>query len=353
MKKSSNELTFAIILATVILISAVILFKNLSHNLIGNYDVLGIIDLNLFIGNDLEDDLSTDTKLTDVLNESTDISISQQETDSSYDDSDETEQSTQTENHSSQSTSDTMPNTKQEIIPNNSRENAWAVSFDQKIAGEFEKDGVDWYKFTTGSEIAVYRFEAFPTIENISDSTYIYLRTAIYDSDGLKIDEFNVHCRDEYGFLDIYLTPNTEYFIKVYGTDFGSTSKAGAYELCVSEMVCDVGINKESATKLELDIKQVGIVNSTLSDWYVFEVTKNGEYRFTLHNINVGCDIYISIERPGSAGTGISIANEDNYSGRFKVDMKEGDLVYFEIYSYGKNPTANGKYVLIIEEDDN
>ena len=80
-----------------------------------------------------------------------------------------------------------------------------------------------------------------------------------------------------------------------------------------------------------------------------FEEYSNMKAVYTIHNIDVGCDIYFSKKGPHNAGEGTGIENEDNYSGRMD-DMETGDLVYFEIYARSKNPQANGGYIIVIEK---
>ena len=114
-------------------------------------------------------------------------------------------------------------------------------------------------------------------------------------------------------------------------------------------MICDAGTDRESATELKLSNSHGAVLDSTLSDWYVFRVPEDGEYNYIIHNIDVGCDIYFSIQKPRSGGEGNSINNEDNYSGTIE-NVRKGELVYFEIRAYNKNSEANGKYIIIIEK---
>ena len=129
----------------------------------------------------------------------------------------------------------------------------------------------------------------------------------------------------------------------------GGRFTTGNYEFSVSQMACDAGINKDTATPIALGSMHAAILDSTLSDWYVFQVPDNKEYTYTIHNIDVGCDIYFSKQQPHNAGEGMRIANEDNFSGSID-NLQPGDLVYFEIYAHNKSPNANGKYIIIIEE---
>ena len=231
--------------------------------------------------------------------------------------------------------------------PNDSRSTAWAITLNEKLSEEVLKDESNWYKFTTIAESSVYRIELFPETDQITNTLFPHLYFAVYDSVGIKIDEYYVWGVDTSNFIDLYLEPSTEYFIKVY---LGSRFSTGEYSICVSEKLCDAGIDKDNASELILDTRYSASVNSTLSDWYVFNVKETGRYKITLHNIDVGCDIYISAKYSGNAGEGISVKNEDNYS--WSINVQEGNPVYFEVYSYNKNPVANGNYIIEIEKVD-
>ena len=114
----------------------------------------------------------------------------------------------------------------------------------------------------------------------------------------------------------------------------------------LAETIAD---NGEDARALALDAHNVAVLDSTLSDWFVFEVPHDGDYTYTIHNIDVGCEIYFSKQQPRSSGEGNSVANEDNYSGKIR-DVKAGELVYFEIHPYYDTKEANGEYIIVIEE---
>ena len=228
---------------------------------------------------------------------------------------------------------------------NDTRETARMIQFNQVQTDMCDKNAAKWYKFTALSDKATYRIGVTPK-DAPTNTLFPYLAVAVHDAVGIKIDEFDVWSDDEYDFLDLYLEPNEEYFVKI---SLGGRYDMGNYEVCVSSQICDAGIAKESAAVLVLGEQYSAMLDSTLSEWYVFQVPEAGEYTYTIHNIDVGCDIYFSKQQPRSAGEGNYIKNEDNYSGKIP-NMQEGEQVYFEIYAYNKNPQANGKYIIVIEK---
>lgn len=232
-----------------------------------------------------------------------------------------------------------------EVALNDTREKAWAITLDQPQTDVCDASGSRWYKFITSEGISACRISVAP-IDAPTNMLFPYVNVALYNSTGIKLEEFDAWSDDEYDFIDLYLAENTEYFVKV---SLGGRFEVGNYEICISSKACDAGIDKESATELILGEQYSAKIDSTLSDWYVFKIPEPGEYRYTIHNIDVGCDMYFSKQQPRSAGEGMSIENEDNYSGKIS-NMQEGELVYFEIYAYNNNPEANGGYIIIIEK---
>lgn len=232
--------------------------------------------------------------------------------------------------------------------PGNTRKNAWEIALCKNQTGVFDSnEEPHWYKFTTSTDFSAYRLELFHDPEDTRNMLMPYIALGLYDAQGIKIDEFDLWSDSEYDFLDLYLSADTEYYIKL---TMGDRFYTGDYQVCVSEMPCDAGADKEHATKLTLGTTHTAVLNSTLSDWYVFEIPEDGEYTYTIHNIDVGCDIYFSKKQLNNAGEGLSIANEDNYSGNI-YGLKAGDHVYFEIYPYHKDASANGTYMIVIEKD--
>lgn len=228
---------------------------------------------------------------------------------------------------------------------NDTRKTARMIQLDQVQADMCDANSAKWYKFTALTDKATYRIGVAPK-DAPTNTLFPYLTVAVHDAVGIKIDKFDIWSDDEYDFLDLYLEPNEEYFVKI---SLGGRYDTGNYEVCVSGQICDAGIAKESAAELVLGERYSAMLDSTLSEWYVFRVPETGEYTYTIHNIDVGCDIYFSKQQPGSAGEGNCVENEDNYSGKIQ-NVQSGELVYFEIYAYDKNPKANGKYIIIIEK---
>ena len=239
------------------------------------------------------------------------------------------------------------PSPADKTYPGNTRKNAWEIALGENQTGVFDSNAdPHWYKFSTSTDLSAYRLELFHNPEDTRNTLMPYITLGLYDAQGINVDEFDLWSDSEYDFLDLYLNTDQEYYIKM---SMGGRFYTGDYQVRISEMPCDAGTDKDHATKLALGTMHAAVLNSTLSDWYVFEIPEDGEYTYTIHNIDVGCDIYYSKKQPNNAGEGMSIANEDNYSG--SIDgLKTGDYVYFEIYPYNKDASANGTYIIVIEK---
>ncbi len=228
---------------------------------------------------------------------------------------------------------------------NDSKENAWNIPFEQKQTGVFDETPTKWYKFVTDSKNAIYRISLCP-IDAPRNMMFPFISVALYDAVGIKVADFDVWSDDKDDFLDIYLDESSEYFVKI---SLGGRFNTGKYEMSISKRVCDAGTNKDTATIITLGEQHSATIDSTLSDWHVFRVPKTGDYIYTIHNISVGCSLKFSKQQPGSAGEGMSVENEDNFSGTIR-NVQEGEFVYFEISPYNSDPKANGKYIIVIEE---
>ncbi len=226
---------------------------------------------------------------------------------------------------------------------NYARETAKPIALESSVEGSLETELDRWYKFTSGNLVSSCRI-SISKGKGSTNTLFPFIYAVVYDSVGIKVEEFNIWSDEEFAFIDFYPEPGSEYFVKVY---LGGRYEYGEYEICVSEMVCDAGINKESAKRLIIGERNFGTLDSILSDWYRLEIEEDGEYLITVHNIDVGCSIYMSLQKPNSAGEGRSILNEDNYS--FKINSKAGDIIYMEIRPYQENDIPKGKYIIEIE----
>lgn len=244
-------------------------------------------------------------------------------------------------------TSEKQSTTAQASFRNNTRETALAINPEEILIGRCEENESKWYNFSTSDNDSVYRIRVAP-IDAPDNIWFPFLNVAVYDNAGIKLEEFDVWPEKDFGFLDIDLQSDTEYFVKI---TLGGRFNYGNFELLVSEFVCDAGSDKENATELIAGERKTGTLDSTVSDWYVFRVPEDGEYTYTIHNIDVGCAVYFYKELPNGARHGRTVSNENNYSESIR-NLQKGELVYFEIYPDDRNPKANGKYIIEITENN-
>ena len=121
----------------------------------------------------------------------------------------------------------------------------------------------DWFRITTGAELSIYRFYADGVIsEDPADPIYI----AVYDTDGILIKEAN-DLAYGYAYIDLSLSPNTDYIIKVFQP--GGYRDTGEYLICVTQLVCDAGIDRETAMPLSIGQRYTAELDTEYYDWFI------------------------------------------------------------------------------------
>ena len=218
-----------------------------------------------------------------------------------------------------------------------SRETAMPIELNTEYIKSIEiKNSVDWFKFTTTENYAVYRFYFN---KKVNDSSASYICYSIFDHKGIKIEEGAEHS----GGLnfDLYLEPNAVYYIK---TDTGGSNSTGDYKLSVSEIAGDAGFFKEDALPVESETEYTAVLDSTYSDWYVFTPKEDGEYKISIHNIDTG--VYINAYIDGTSGS-ISVNNESSKYTTVKANKEERIYIKFKTDS---NEYPNGTYIFEINK---
>ena len=224
-----------------------------------------------------------------------------------------------------------------------SRPEAYPIELNTPYDKIIEIPGLpDWYKFVTTDNLAVYRFSIDKKISESVISGNVTL--TIYDTDGIKVYEFSHISSDKTGYLDIYLNPGTEYYLKINGEN--DQYNIGDYRFSVSEQICDAGITREAALILKYGERHTGQINSTLSDWYQIEIPDTGDYIFKLHNIDTGADVQYLIYLNSSDYHlySATVSNEDSSSR--VLSFNQGDILYLKIFS--DSFAANGTYIFEI-----
>lgn len=248
-------------------------------------------------------------------------------------------------------TSETVPTTNNDSISEIetdhiedglSRATAYTIDLNMQYSMTMEKGKQEnWFCFVTGDEKAVYRVSLNPIINDapIMDN----VKFAIYGENNIKINDASTQRKE--GFIDLLLSSNTKYYLKVSSNDdYFSTGDYGFYVL---ELPCDeaTGTDKTAAISIEAGKEYTGVLTSTISNWYVLD--EPGQYTFILYNTNVGCKIeYRAIVYPSNAGyfSGWVKPDESSYEHRFT--LAEHTKLYIEIKTTDK--TANGEYLFLI-----
>lgn len=240
-------------------------------------------------------------------------------------------------NNDSTSTDNTDP-----IEDGLSRATAYTIDLNMQYSMTMEKGKQEnWFCFITGNEKAVYRISVNPIINDTPIMSY--MRVAIYGENNIKIDDTSAQ-REE-GFIDLLLSSNTKYYLKVSSNE--DNFSTGDYGFYVLELPCDeaTGTDKASAISIEAEKDYTGVLTSTLSNWYVLD--EPGQYTFILHNTNVGCKIeYSGIVYPGNGALFSGWVKSDESSFEHQFTLAEHTKLYIEIKAVDK--TANGQYLFSI-----
>lgn len=155
--------------------------------------------------------------------------------------------------------------------------------------GSFTTSGrEDWYCFTTSSNYSAYNIEFL----NNSISTSVHMH--IYDAYEKELGYADYLWTGETGYVDLILTPNTTFFIRVSRS---GDDKLGNYQFSVSEKICDAGADKTNAFLSDLDTLYTKSFESRyIEDWFTFTATDNyATYQFSLINNSINDRVYLTV----------------------------------------------------------
>lgn len=245
----------------------------------------------------------------------------------------------------------TPEETKPSSTVNDSRATAWQLAENQPVSDDILKGSADWYKFNTGSQTPAFRIlVSHSTVSDYYDYDQTF-KMALFDGDGIQLEETDLYYNEEYEYMDLYLQPNTDYFVKLYKENYNKDTPI-SYKLSLRPLTCDAGKDRENAMPISLGIRQTGNIDSSFSDWYSFTPETKGYYRFTLHNIDVGSVINLTLKSKegGNIRSG-QAKNEDNY--KYNLTLNAGETIYMEVNAYVTQDkyAANGNYILVVEKE--
>ena len=338
MDKNQKYLPIAVLIGIIVLIVLVVLIKNFAPDTVKRH--LSAMEgenteyVDLGSGDPLEGSFEDDASPSE--NEQTNEKIQYENTAT---DSKETEPTSLS--HSDTQTTYVDDETEQDGL---TKDSAWVIDLNTEYVATMVRDyQKHWFVLFTTDKDVIYRVFIDP---DVNDS-YIMesIEIAVYDEIGIKVQEETTSYGNE-SFFDIFLTPNTKYYIRVYAKNFYQSS--GDYMMWVQEMPRDPATvtEKEAAFPMEIGQEYVGTLNSSFSNWYSCVFTEGGQYSLVIHNIDVGCTMYIK-ERASERQSLFSgyVENENSNAISFEVDS--GDKICIEI-SPGQD-TANGRYILKVE----
>ena len=218
----------------------------------------------------------------------------------------------------------------------NELQGAVAVEANQKISASFDGNGdIDWFTFTTGSEVSYYTF-CFDSSYN--DSSYFHF--SLCDTEGNELEKYNNRFMNLPQNCNYKLEPNTTYFFQM-GSDVDEV--IAKYTVEIKTSTDPEGNTMEQALSLPFNQKETRqLVTEEDVDWFTFLVEKEGEYNFRLVNEmggSLGFVLYNQYERELKAFTVPEVADET-------LSLSEGTY-YLKVYrNYG-----NTKYYSLFVSD--
>ena len=221
------------------------------------------------------------------------------------------------------------------------QENAYKVDTDTKVTTALDGKGdVDWFKFTTKDYDAYYYFN----MDNLSIDNDYFLY--VYDAAGNEIGFGRSY--SDYGISKNFkLSPNTEYYFKIYALSSGT----GNYNFVINDIADSHANEQENATQIQLD-REISACVSGDGDIDFFKFTTedfDAYYYFDMENLSIDNDyfLYVYDKSGNEIGFGRSYSNY-GISKNFK--LSPNTEYYFEIHALS-SATGNYKVAVTAEKD--
>lgn len=211
------------------------------------------------------------------------------------------------------------------------KKDAASISFSTTYKHSFpvSKD-VDWFKLKSSSSTDYCKF----TLKNINmgknATTKVWL--VVYDSSGTEVDSISAGYASTTT-KEIKLKRSKTYYIKCYQDGIASP---GDYQFSV-KTVSDAGGTKATAQTIKLATTYKYKINGAEDiDWYKIKLTKKGDYKFTLKDVDVPGNNYDDMYMCIYNSSGSRIATVKTYKGKSTTktlkNLKAGTY-YLKIYS--------------------
>lgn len=171
---------------------------------------------------------------------------------------------------------------------------------------------VDYFKFKTSSTTDYYQL----TVKNINIGNNYACFAQIYDTDGAEVAKLGVDSGKEWSTDELKLGRNKVYHIK-FSSYF---SYVGDYKFHIKP-VADAGSKKSQAVTVKVGKTYKYRINSTGDvDYYKVKLAKNGNYRFTLRDIDISGrnleDLHMAVynSKGKTVGTVITYKGKTTYN---------------------------------------
>ena len=179
---------------------------------------------------------------------------------------------------------------------------------------------VDYFKFKTLSTTDYYRL----TVKNINIGNNYSCFAQIFDSDGAEVTKHGVDSGKEWSTEDIKLGRNKLYTVKF--TSYFSC--VGDYKFVIKP-VADAGSKKSQAVSVKLGKTYKYRINNTGDvDYYKFKLTKNGNYCFSLKDVDISGrnwdDLHMTVYNSSGKQVGTIITYKGKSTSKTLKNLKKG-----------------------------
>lgn len=176
----------------------------------------------------------------------------------------------------------------------------------------------DWYKFTTTGNYSTYQFKLL----NNSINTYLYLK--VYDEYNTELGSISAD-KGNSELLDLRLDANREYTVRM---SRHYDDRNGYYQMSVSEMICDSGLNQDEAVPLKLNETFYGTADTAFSEWYMYTFAKKGNYTLSITNNSINTYTYATLYDKLGTELASTDANK-GYSDSASINIENDNTVLY------------------------
>lgn len=233
------------------------------------------------------------------------------------------------------------------VAKNTTLEAATSISIGKKVSGSISEIGDSlYYAFTTGSDLAYYKFSAS------TSSKESEFDICVEDTDEVVVEQFSFS-KEESGSMELELERGKKYYVVV---TLGSAESTAAFSFSSEKIKDDYGNDVESASDLTFG-KNINGKLDKLGDIDMFKFTALKErvyYQFELSTTDATEDLLLEVldAEESVVDSVVASKEEANY---VVCQLEAGNVYYVRVQTNGDEQKASytlkPTYTVDVEED--